>query len=378
MRLMHLSDLHLGKKVCEFSMLEDQKYILEQILRIAEEKKAEGILICGDIYDKPVPPAEAVGLFDEFLTRLSERKIPVFIISGNHDSAQRLAFGARLMAGSRIYFSGVFCGAPEKITLQDAYGPLNLYLLPFIKPSYVRNVWPDSGVKSYQDAMDYVMQQIQVDTSERNILLAHQFVTGAVRSESEEVNVGGLDQVDVSLFDRFDYVALGHIHGPQTISRETVRYCGTPLKYSFSEAGQQKSVTLVDLGKKGDVAISTVPLTPLRDLREIRGSYAEVTLKKNYEGTSVGDYLHITLTDEEDILDAMNKLHSIYPNLMKLDYDNQRTRETQIIEDTMPSENRSPMQLFEEFYKKQNNQPMNEEQTGLLKKLIDEIWEEEQ
>lgn len=378
MRLMHLSDLHLGKKVCEFSMLEDQKYILEQILRIAEEKKAEGILICGDIYDKPVPPAEAVGLFDEFLTRLSEREIPVFIISGNHDSAQRLAFGARLMAGSRIYFSGVFCGAPEKITLQDAYGPLNLYLLPFIKPSYVRNVWSDSGVKSYQDAMDYVMQQTQVDTSERNILLAHQFVTGAVRSESEEVNVGGLDQVDVSLFDRFDYVALGHIHGPQTISRETVRYCGTPLKYSFSEAGQQKSVTLVDLKKKGDVEISTVPLIPLRDLREIRGSYAEVTLKKNYEGTPVGDYLHITLTDEEDILDAMNKLHSIYLNLMKLDYDNQRTRETQIIEDTMPSENRSPMQLFEEFYEKQNNQPMNEEQTGLLKKLIDEIWEEEQ
>ncbi|MDO4336622.1 MAG: exonuclease SbcCD subunit D [Eubacteriales bacterium] len=369
MRFMHLSDLHIGKRVNEYSMLEDQKYILAQILEIAVREKAEGVLLAGDIYDKPVPPAEAVQVFDSFLTKLADLKLPVFIISGNHDSAERLAFGAQLMSGRRVYFSPVYDGNVRKIELGDEYGELCVWLLPFIKPAFVRHAF-DQEAASYQDALKIAVEHMDIDTEKRNILVAHQFVTGADRCESEEVSVGGLDNVDASVFDGFDYAALGHIHSPQHIGRETVRYCGTPLKYSFSEAGQEKSVTLVDMKEKGAVEISKIPLAPLHDMRKIRGAYMEVTARSFYENTDTEDYVQIILTDEEDIPDGLQKLRIIYPNLMQLEYDNKRTRENRLIEGGGETERKSELELFQEFYEMQNNQPMSKEQEAFADSLI--------
>lgn len=371
---MHLSDLHLGKRVYEFSMYEDQKYILKQILEIAGEQKADAVLISGDVYDKPIPPAEAVQLFDDFLTALSDRKVPVYVISGNHDSAERLSFGARLMTQSSVFMSAAFHGTVQKYSLQDEYGTVNFYLLPFLKPTIVRQAYPEAEIGSYQEAVQYVLAQTPVEKSQRNVLLAHQFVTGAKTSESEEILVGGLDNMDASLFDDFDYVALGHIHTPQKIGRETVRYCGTPLKYSFSEAKRDKSVTMVELQEKGSVRLQEIPLHPLHDLREIKGSYEELTARKNYAGTKTDDYLHITLTDEEDIPDVMDRLHTIYPGIMKLDYDNLRTRTMNQIDAVQQVQDKTPVQLFAEFYELQNNQPMSAQQQEHVQKLIDQIW----
>ena len=376
MKLMHLSDLHLGKRVYEFSMYEDQKYILRQILDIADKEQVQAVMICGDIYDKQIPPAESVQLFDDFLTKLSERKLSVFIISGNHDSAERLSFGARLMEQSGVCFSETFSGKIQTYELQDENGSLNLYLLPFLKPTIVRQAFPEAEIASYQDAVAYALQQIEPDQSQRNILLAHQFVTGAHRSESEEILVGGLDNIDASVFAAYDYVALGHIHTPQKVGRETIRYCGTPLKYSFSEAAKDKSVTIVELAEKGKVQIQEHILKPLHDLREIRGTYEELTARKNYADTDVEDYLHITLTDEEDIMDVMDKLHTIYPNIMKLDYDNLRTRNSNHISGVDPLQEKSPAELFEAFYQLQNNQNMTVQQKEYIAQMIDKIWEQ--
>lgn len=378
MKLIHLSDLHLGKRVNEFSMLEDQKYILMQILRVIDDENPNGVLIAGDVYDKSVPSAEAVQLFDDFLYRLAHRKLQVFIISGNHDSAERLSFGGRLMDISGIHLSPVYNGDVLPIPLNDEFGAVNIYMLPFLKPAHIRRFFPEKEIETYTDAIRTAVEKMPVDTRERNVIITHQFVTGALRSESEEVSVGGSDNVDVSVFDAFDYVALGHIHGPQKMGRDTVRYCGTPLKYSFSEAGHQKSVTVVEMGKKGDTSIRAVPLTPLRDLREIRGLYNEITLKENWETANREDYIHITLTDETDIPDAIGKLRVIYPNLMKLDYDNKRTRSSGFIGAAENIESKSPLELFSEFYEKQNNQPMTAEQTGFVSELIEKIWEGEE
>ena len=376
MKLMHLSDLHLGKRVYEFSMYEDQKYILSQILDIADKEQVQAVMICGDIYDKQIPPAESVQLFDDFLTKLSVRKLPVFIISGNHDSAERLSFGARLMEQSGVCFSETFSGKIQTYQLQDENGSLNLYLLPFLKPTIVRQAFPEAEIGSYQDAVAYALQQVKPDESQRNILMAHQFVTGAHRSESEEILVGGLDNIDASVFSAYDYVALGHIHTPQKVGRETIRYCGTPLKYSFSEAAKDKSVTIVELAEKGKVQIQEHILKPLHDLREIRGTYEELTARKNYADTDVEDYLHITLTDEEDIMDVMDKLHTIYPNIMKLDYDNLRTRNSNHISGVDPLQEKSPAELFEAFYQLQNNQNMTVQQKEYIAQMIDKIWEQ--
>lgn len=376
MKLMHLSDLHLGKRVYEFSMYEDQKYILSQILDIADKEQVQAVMICGDIYDKQIPPAESVQLFDDFLTKLSVRKLPVFIISGNHDSAERLSFGARLMEQSGVCFSETFSGKIQTYQLQDENGSLNLYLLPFLKPTIVRQAFPEAEIGSYQDAVAYALQQVKPDESQRNILMAHQFVTGAHRSESEEILVGGLDNIDASVFSAYDYVALGHIHTPQKVGRETIRYCGTPIKYSFSEAAKDKSVTIVELAEKGKVQIQEHILKPLHDLREIRGTYEELTARKNYADTDVEDYLHITLTDEEDIMDVMDKLHTIYPNIMKLDYDNLRTRNSNHISGADPLQEKSPAELFEAFYQLQNNQKMTVQQKEYIAQMIDKIWEQ--
>ena len=372
MKLFHLSDLHIGKRVNEFSMIEDQKYILTQILYAADQEKPDGILISGDVYDRTIPTAEAVQVFDAFLTRLSEQKIPAFIISGNHDSAERLAFGSSLMGKSGIYFSKVYDGTVEKIPMQDAYGTVWIYLLPFLRPSTIRHALPERAeeVQSAADAVRIALEQTKIDEKERNVLLAHQFVTGAKRCDAEELQVGDVDQIPAELFTSFEYVALGHIHSPQKVGRETVRYCGAPLKYSFSEAGQEKSITVVELKEKGSVDLRTIPLKPLHDLRKIRGTYLEVTAKSFYENRDCEDYLQVTLTDEEDVPDGMAKLRTIYPNLMRLEYDIKRTRSNAEVRAAERVEEKSELELFQEFYELQNNQSMTEVQEQFVEELL--------
>ena len=376
MKLLHLSDLHLGKRLCGFSLVEDQAYILNEILKIVEEERPDAVILAGDIYDKSVPSAEAVTLFDGFLRGLAERKTCVLVISGNHDSPERIAFGGKLMEHSGVHLSPVYDGKIEPVILEDNYGQTAFWLLPFIKPIHVRRAFPDVEIESYTDAMRVAIEGMNIDPTIRNVLVTHQFVTGAETCESEELSVGGTDNVDGAVFDGFDYVALGHIHGPQKVGRETVRYCGTPLKYSFSEMNHKKSVTVVELGAKGEVALRTVPLLPMRDLREIRGSYMELTAKTYYDHLDRNAYYHITLTDEEDIPDAIGKLRVIYPNLMKLDYDNTRTRSGGQVEALEGVEQRSPLDLFMELYETQNGQAMSERQQELCRTLIERIWEE--
>lgn len=379
MKLIHLSDLHLGKRVNEFSMLEDQRYILGEILKIIDQEQPQGVLIAGDVYDKSVPPTEAVALLDDFLAALAGRAVPVFLISGNHDSPERMAFGGRLMARSGVHLAPVYHGTVAPITLTDAHGPVNLYLLPFLKPTHVRRFFPEREISTYTDALATAIQAMGVDPSVRNVLVTHQFVTGAARCDSEEISVGGSDNVDVSVFDPFDYVALGHIHGPQQVGREGVRYCGTPLKYSFSEASHKKSVTVVELEEKGSLTVRTVPLVPQRDLVELRGTYEELTFRGFYQGTSYPqDYVHITLTDEEDIPDGVRKLRVIYPYLMKLDYDNCRTRTEVSLEGAQDVQQKSPLELLEEFYQQQNGQSMGQEQQAFARGLMEQIWEEDE
>lgn len=380
MKLIHLSDLHIGKRVNEFPMLEDQKYILGEILSVVDREKPDGVLIAGDVYDKPVPPAEAVQVFDGFLTGLADRAVPVFVISGNHDSPERLAFGGRLMTGRGVHMAPVYDGHVDPVEIGDGYGSVFVYMLPFIKPAVVKRCFPDREIESFDDAVKLALEHIADDgfrREERNILLAHQFVMGASACDSEELSIGGLEQVNADWFGDFDYVALGHIHGPQKIGRETLRYCGTPLKYSFSEAGHKKSVTIVELLEKGNTRVSVIPLHPLHDMREIKGAYGEVTARSFYEGTAVDDYLHITLTDEEDILDAIGKLRSIYPNVMKLDYDNKRTRNGQSVESAGEA-GKNPLELFGELYELQNNQPMSGHQKEFAGRLMETVWEDKQ
>lgn len=377
MKLFHLADLHIGKRVNEFSMIEDQKYILKRILDLAEEEKPDGIILAGDIYDKQIPSAEAVQVFDEFITRLAGRAIPVFIISGNHDSAERLAFGGRLLNSRGIYLSPVYDGSVTKIPLKDQYGTVWIHLLPFIRPSTVRHVFENEAdlVTDVQTAAETVIRHMEIDLKDRNILVAHQFVTGASRCESEDVQVGGLDNIDAAVFTPFDYTALGHIHSPQNVGTDRVRYCGTPLKYSFSEVDQEKSITVVELEKKGTVRTSLLPLKPLRDMRKLRGTYLELTDRSFYRDMNREDYIQVTLTDEDDVPDGLQKLRVIYPNIMQLLYDNQRTKTTQEVDAARAVEKKTEMELFYEFYELQNNQPMTKQQKDFAEQLIREIKE---
>ncbi len=376
MKFLHLADLHLGKRVNGFSMLEDQAHILRQILAILDDEQPDGVLIAGDVYDKSVPSVEAVELLDDFLTELRARGVPVLLISGNHDSPERLAFGGRVMDSFGIHISPVYDGALAPVTLQDAFGPVHVWLLPFVKPAHVRRWFPDADIESYTDAVAEAIAHMDIDTAARNVLVTHQFVTGGTRSGSEELSVGGTDNVDSGVFAPFDYVALGHLHGAQHIGRETIRYAGSPLKYSFSEARQHKSVTVVTLGEKGDVQVRTVALTPLRELREIRGSYDELTARSFYEHTTYrSDYLHLILTDEQDVFDAMSRLRTIYPYLMTLDYDNARTRAAGGMSVPAETERRTPLELFEALYQRQNHQPMSEVQREYIAQLMEQIME---
>lgn len=376
MKLIHLSDLHIGKRVNETSMIEDQAYILDRIIEIIESEYADAVLIAGDVYDKSVPSAEAVMLFDDFLCRLAKMNLPTLIISGNHDSPERLAFGNRLMEGSGIYISSVYDGNIQPITLKDSYGDVDFWLLPFIKPAHVKRYFPDAGIESYTDALRTAINQMNVDTSKRNVLITHQFVTGAATCESEEISVGGSDNVDADVFECFDYVALGHLHGPQNIISNRIRYCGSPLKYSFSEVGHYKSVTVAELLDKGSLQLYTPALIPLQDMRQIRGSFEDVTASARQLGESAADYVHVILTDEEDIPEAIGKLRMVFPNLLKLSYDNTRTRLNRNIDPAEDVQKKSPLELFEELYELQNNQPMSDAQRTFSTSLIESIWED--
>ncbi|MEF2920509.1 MAG: exonuclease SbcCD subunit D [Acutalibacteraceae bacterium] len=378
MKFIHLSDLHIGKRVNEFSMLEEQEYILNEIINIIDAENPQAVIIAGDVYDKSVPPAESVQLFDSFLSKLAKRQLQTFVISGNHDSPERIAFAGKILDSCGIHMSPVYNGTLQPISLSDNYGTVNFYMLPFVKPANVRRYYSESQINSYTDAIKVAIDNMDIDVNSRNVIITHQFVTGAITSESEELSVGGTDNVNSSVFEAFDYVALGHIHRPQNIGTNKIRYCGTPLKYSFSEANHKKSVTVVELENKGELTVREIELLPKNDLREIKGSYMEITAKENYKDTNTNDYVHITLTDEEDIPDVIGKLRVIYPNLMKLDYDNKRTRSSSIINSDNNVESKSPIQLLEEFYLKQNNQSISQKQLDFAKELIEKIWEDEQ
>ncbi len=374
MRLMHLSDLHIGKRLNEFSLLDDQSYILDEILRIAEEQKPDAVAIAGDIYDKSTPSAEAVALFDSFISRLAKLVTPVFVISGNHDSAERIAFGSSLMQTAGVYLSPVYNGESSPVKVGDEFGSVNIYMLPFIRPSDVRRRFPDDDTESFDSAFKAAVSHLNVNENERNIILAHQFITGAAAGGSESVSVGGLDNISAEVFEPFDYAALGHIHHRQNISFEKVRYCGTPLKYSFSEVSDKKTVTIANIGKKGELSIEEIPLRPIRDLREIKGTYLEITDRNFYDKFNREDYIRVTLTDENDIPEAIGRLRAVYPNIMKLDYDNTRTRENRVVSDLADEVQRSPAELFSEFYRTCNNSELSEEQKDYIDSVIKEIW----
>lgn len=375
MKFGHIGDLHIGKRVHDFSMLEDQRYILEEMLRIFDEEKVDGVLIAGDVYDKTVPSAEAVQVFDDFITKLAKMEMPIYMISGNHDSAERLAFGAQLFENDGVYISPVYEGEVKKVEVEDVYGTVNIWLLPFLKPATVRHALQREDINTYEEGVVAALQGCEIDTEQRNILVAHQFVTGADRSDSEETSVGGLDSVSAEVFEDFDYVALGHIHRAQKMGRETLRYSGTPLKYSFSEADHKKSVTILELLEKGRVEIHVVPLVPRRDMRKMRGTYMEVTAKDAYTEENKMDYLQITLTDEEDVPGALQKLRTVYSNLMRLEYDNARTRENREVQAVEAQEQKSELELFEEFYELLNNESMKDEQVEFVEKLIQDLKE---
>ena len=379
MKFMHLSDLHLGKRMGEFSLYEDQRHILMQILGILDRPRPDALIIAGDVYNKSIPSVEAVTLLDWFLAELARRELPVFLSSGNHDSPERLAFAARLMRKSQIYISPVYNGFVQPVTLEDEYGPVDVFLLPFLKPAHLRRILPEEKIETYTDALACAVRQMKLDPSRRNLLAAHQFVTGSQRCESEEFSVGGADNVDAAVFEPFDYVALGHLHMPQTLESGRLRYCGSPLKYSFSEAEREKSVTIVELGPKGTAPVlETLPLTPLRDMIVLRGSYMEVTDRQFYQDLPRDAFVQITLTDEQSVPQARGKLRSGYPNILRLLYDNSRTQRTVHGLPTPKVENRSPMELFEQFFQQQNNRTLSPQQREYLQKLMEEVWEEEQ
>ena len=375
MKFAHISDLHLGKRIHQFSMIEDQKYILEKIVEIVKEEKVDGILLAGDIYDKIYPSAEAVALFDSFLVHLAKEEIRIFVISGNHDSPERIAFLGELTKKAGVHLSQVYNGKIDAIDMEDEFGKVHIYLLPFIKPVHVRHFFPEEKILNYTDAMEVVIRNMNLNTEDRNILVAHQFVTGAGRSESEEISVGGLDNVEVDVFGDFDYVALGHIHRPQNMGSCKVRYSGTPLKYSFSEWQDEKSITIIQLGEKGDLDIKVIPLIPRQDMVKIRGTFLEVMNPVNFPKLEVNSYLHITLLDEMDIPDAFNRLTSVYPNLMQMEYDNLRTRERRNLQVRKEVARISPLDIFAGLYETMNNQPMSEVQREYLMGKIENIWE---
>lgn len=377
MKILHLSDLHLGKRLLGFPMLEEQEYILKEILEITKEQQPQAVVIAGDVYDKGIPSVEAIDTLDNFLVELSKLNLEVFVISGNHDQAERLAFGSRLMIPN-IHIAPAYNGAIKPIVLTDEFGDVNVYSLPFVKPSFVRQ-FAGEEVASYQRAVEFAVEQMNVDAAARNVLVAHQFVTNAGKEpekcDSEEINVGGIENVDASTFNAFDYVALGHIHRGQQVSRQNIRYCGSPLKYSFSEINHKKSATMVELKAKGEVEVTTIPLTPKTGMSELKGSFEELTATDFYTGKDFKNHLmSITLTDEQDVPEAFGRLRNIYPNLLDLKYDNHRTRSTNITAADADVEELKPIEILQKLYKEQNGLDMDADMEEFVKPLIENIW----
>ena len=380
MKLMHLSDLHLGKLVLEQSMIDDQKYILNQIIDIVKKEKVDIVLIAGDVYDKSIPTIEAVNLFSNFLTKLYKLKVLVFVISGNHDSKDRLSFGNELFVDNGIYIEGIFNGNLRCKTINDKYGKLNIYMLPFIKPVEIKRFYPDEIIDTYEDAIKCILKHSSINKSERNIIMVHQFVTSlgeaVIRSDSESISLGGIDNIDVTLFKDFDYVAMGHIHGPQKVGRETVRYSGSPLKYSFSEVNQKKSVCIIEFNSKGDINIFKIPLIPIRDMRVIKGPFDKLISKEIINLENKNDYLDVILTDDDYIINAIGKLRKFYPNILKLEYENKISNNEVLDNIDIDKNNMSPIDLFSEFYKMQNGIELSTKKKKIIEEVIKEVNDE--
>ena len=385
MKLLHLADLHIGKRVYEYSMLEEQKQVLLQAFQMAKEHKVDAVLIAGDVYDKNIPTIEGVKLFDTFLTALKTKNIPTFIISGNHDSAERLSFGRHLFENAQIYLSGTYEEEILKKTLVDEFGEVDIYLLPFLKPQQIEVTENEEKPEDYTGAIKIVLNRLNIDKTRRNVLVAHQFVGGGseepLRADSETQSVSGIDMVDYRVFEDFDYVALGHLHGAQHVGRETVRYAGSPVKYSFSEARQVKSATLVILGEKKqkedaavtDITVEKLPFVPLHDMREIKGTLEQLTSREILAEADASDYMHITLTDEEEIYDVFGKLRAVYPNLMALDFDNARTRAAGTTAlDGAAIKEKTTMELFRDFFEKQAGCELNPMQEKIMEDIMEE------
>lgn len=383
MKILHLADLHLGKILQEQSLLEDQEYMLKEIIKIIKEEKVETILIAGDVYDRSVPPAEAVSLLDDFLKILiKELKIKVFIIAGNHDSKDRLGFGSRIFEDEGLYIESKYTGNLKKVKLQDEYGKINVYMLPFVKPVEVKQFFKDDLENNYNTAINKIIEKEQINTKERNIIMVHQFITAGTRlperTESEVLSLGGIENVDVSNFNNFDYVAIGHVHRPQQIGRDTARYAGTMLKYSFSEINHHKTVPIIDVKEKGNINIELIPLNPVRDMRELKGPIEELLKKENYETGNINDYIKAVITNEEPVYDAIGQLRRIFPNTLKLEIRNSKTARN-AEEQTLNLENikkKSELELFCDFYKAQNNVDLNNDQLEIIKNIISEVKHE--
>lgn len=383
MKFIHTSDLHIGRRLGEFSLIDDQRAALEQLLALIRTEKPDALMLSGDIYDKTVPSSEAVALFDDFLTSAAELT-QILMISGNHDSPERIAFGGRLMEKSGVHVCGVYDGETHCVTFADAWGEVHVYLLPFIRPADVRRYFPDDDTDSYNSAFGTAINALHVDPTQRNVILSHQFVTGGIRSESETVSVGGTDAVDLAHLSRFDYAALGHLHRAQTCRTEngsgTVRYSGSPAAYSISEADDEKSVTVITLCEKGTCTVDVRPLTPYRKIYRLRGAYADVMALDFYRDTDYRvSYIQMILTDETDVPDALYRLRTVYPYLLRLEYDNSRTRAQQSFEALPDGDDAElhPEALFSAFYRMQNGADMDEDMTAYLRQMIARLWKEE-
>lgn len=366
MKILHTADLHLGKLINGYRMTEDQEYILKKIVEIAKKQEVQAVLLSGDIYDRRIPSEEAVNLFDRFLSRLNSEKIKTFIISGNHDSAERLSFGESLMEKEGIYISHPYDGTVKSVNLQDEYGEVEFFLLPFVKPIHVRAMLEDDSIETYTDAVEAVIKNLDIDKNKRNVMLSHQFVTGAKRSESEEISIGGLDNVDYEVYDDFDYVALGHLHGGQKCGRETVRYAGTPIKYSFTEHG--KSVTIVDFKEKGNTEIEKIELVPMRDMREICGTFEEL-IENGKNDLKKDDYISAVLLDEREVPEAYYRLKDVYGKLMVISYDNKRTANVSS-KIYAEEEKKNPLDYANELFEKQNGKAMSENQQKIIESVL--------
>lgn len=383
MKILHLADLHLGKILQEQSLLEDQEYMLKEIIKIIKEEKVESVLITGDVYDRSVPPAEAVNLLDDFLkTLIKELKIKVFIIAGNHDSKDRLGFGSKIFEDEGLYIESKYNGNLRKVELQDKYGKINVYMLPFVKPVEVKQFLEEELENNYNTAIHKIIEKEKINMKERNIIMVHQFVTAGTvepeRTESEVLSLGGIENVDVSNFECFDYVAIGHVHRPQKIGRDTARYAGTMLKYSFSEINHNKTVPIIEIREKENIDINLIELEPLRDMREIKGPIEELIKKENYETGNVNDYIKAIITNEEPVYDAIGQIRRIYPNTLKLEIRNSKTAGS-TEKQTLNIENikkKSELELFCDFYKSQNNVDLNENETEIIKNIISEVKHE--